>query len=292
MPIIDNPGDGDCGFYALAIGLINIIQEEYKQDKQGSKIFNKWIKEGLDGVNLQSITDIDLSKPHTSLSDYEKHLLFKLQMSLRNIAVNAAEQDLFSKINSEQASGEALTKIEGSIIYNKFNELIQFYITNNGTLEEIREFNELALSSKVLELAQDTAASLRIKFQAFEEQVKSEKLSDKKAFIKKEAIERDHVKTAFLKDVMLDKQKNPNSVILEGAEEIKEQGRWATHSDLKEIADLLETNLVVVGENNGKPLSGLPTITLKHNGSDHWKTVVNEENEENVKSKQKDTSAQ
>lgn len=27
---IDNPGGGDCGFYALAIGLISIIQNEYK----------------------------------------------------------------------------------------------------------------------------------------------------------------------------------------------------------------------------------------------------------------------
>lgn len=38
---INNPGGGDCGFYAMAIGLVDCIQREYQQNKS-SKTFDRW----------------------------------------------------------------------------------------------------------------------------------------------------------------------------------------------------------------------------------------------------------
>lgn len=38
---IDNPGGGDCGFYAFAIGLIHVIQHEYYANGK-SNTFNRW----------------------------------------------------------------------------------------------------------------------------------------------------------------------------------------------------------------------------------------------------------
>ncbi|HDS3847440.1 TPA: type IV secretion protein Dot, partial [Legionella pneumophila] len=64
------------------------------------------------------------------------------------------------------------------------------------------------------------------------------------------------------------------SIILKNLEKIKEQGRWATHDDLKEIADLLKINLNVVGQPNGKPILEYPTVTLKNLSNTHWITQV------------------
>ena len=39
---VDNPGSGNCAFYAFAIGLINIIQ--YENQTGTCSTFNKWVE--------------------------------------------------------------------------------------------------------------------------------------------------------------------------------------------------------------------------------------------------------
>ncbi|KTD40421.1 hypothetical protein [Legionella parisiensis] len=264
MPFrIDNPGGGDCGFYAFAIGLIATIQKEH-EDSKNSKTFAKWQKKGLNNVGLQEILDIDLNQLYESPYTYKKETLLKLQMSLRSISATAYKYDLFEKIAQAKRNGS--TQVESSPVYHKFMELVHYYLKEEqeeSALDKIKQFNELALSPEVLDLAKKTSKSLAPKLIG--------------SFQENEPIENAHVKEALLADVLSGGKENPRSVILKGIEKIKEQGRWATHSDLKEVADQLEVNLYVTNELNGKPMKGCPTIVLNNEGrSVHWTTTVEE----------------
>ncbi|ANH11704.1 TPA: type IV secretion protein Dot [Legionella pneumophila] len=257
---IDNPGGGDCGFYALAIGLISIIQNEYKLYGK-SKTYDRWKQvEGIYGVRLQDILNVDLTKLHDSPYTYKSELLFLLQMSLRNIAVIVNKEDLVKRIIEEGRSKDQ-TKIEGSNAYCKFMELVQLYLYRRDSLERISQFNELALSPEIVQTARDIAKILR-------------PILRNQPFHQVQKIENAFVKEVLLNDVLSGNTINSNSIILKNLEKIKEQGRWATHDDLKEIADLLKINLNVVGQPNGKPIPEYPTVTLKNLSNTHWITQV------------------
>ncbi|WP_259331259.1 hypothetical protein [Legionella bozemanae] len=259
MPFrINNPGGGDCGFYAFSIGLINAIQEEYNEHGK-SEIFDLWKSKGLNNVSLQEILDIDLHKLYDSPYTYKKETLLKLQMSLRGIATTAYKHDLFKKIAEAKSNGS--TQVESSPVYHKFMELVHYYLDNEGTLDKISQFNELALSPKVLALAKKTAASLK-------------PMLKNQTFAQTQKIENAYVKEVFLKDVLFAGKENPSSVILKGIEKIKEQGRWATHADLNEVADQLKVNLYVTNQLNGEPTKGWSTIVLNNEGNAHWTTNV------------------
>ncbi|PWY55119.1 hypothetical protein DGG96_13125 [Legionella qingyii] len=257
---IDNSGGGDCGFYAFAIGLINTIQNEYSLHGK-SKTYERWNTEGLHNVSLQEILEVDLNQLYHSPRTYKNQLLFMLQMSLRNIAFNVYKNELFNRIKGEEVLQDHRAKIEATPIFGKFRELVDFYLHNKGSLAEIRQFNELALSPEVLILAERTAQTLQVKLQ-------------KPSADSPEQIELEHVKNVVLHDVMSAGKENPDSVILKGVEKIREQGRWATHDDLKEIAAHLDVNLYVVGKENGVTLPDRPTICLNNEGNAHWTTNV------------------
>lgn len=259
---INNPGGGDCGFYAFSIGLIEIIQAEHKL-KGTSRTFERWRDKGLVGVSIQDILDFDLYQLYQTPQRYKKEQLFLLQMSLRNITVLANKEDLLNKISAEKSSKDGTSQIEGTVIYGKFMELVQFYLKKaDATLHHIRQFNELALSPQVVELAKKTAESLR------------QKLKETRSFATAQKIENDYVKKVVLQDVLLEDKVNPDSLILKGAERIKAQGRWATHTDLNEVAAQLEVNLHVVSKINGEPIPEHPTVTLHNQSNSHWTTSV------------------
>ncbi|HAZ7573010.1 type IV secretion protein Dot [Legionella sp. PATHC032] len=257
---IDNPGGGDCGFYALAVGLINIIQNEYKLHGK-SKTYDRWKQvEGIYGIRMQDILNVDLKKLHDSPYTYKSELLFLLQMSLRNIAVIVNKEDLVKRIIEEGRSKDQ-TKIEGSNAYCKFMELVQLYLYRRGSLEMISQFNELALSPEIVQTAQDIARMLR-------------PILRNQPFHQAQKIENAFVKEVLLNDVLSGNAINSNSIILKSLEKIKERGRWATHDDLKEIAELLKINLNVVGQPNGKPIPGHPTVNLINHYNTHWTTQI------------------
>lgn len=258
--IIDNPGGGDCGFYAFAIGLIDIILKEYALTGK-SKTYDQWKSQGLNHVSLQEILDIDLNELYHSPGNYKKELLFKLQMSLRTIACNIYKNEPINRIKTEAVLKDRRANIEATPIFCKFMELVDFFLGIGDSLAKISQFNELALSREVQELAMETAQSL------------VPLLTDKS---EKEArrIQNARVKEVLLKDIVVDEKANPDSIILKGMDKIKEKGRWATHYDLKEIADQLHVNLHVVGKENGRDTPSYPVITLYNMGNSHWTTKV------------------
>ena len=198
---------------------------------------------------------------------------------MRNITVNAIKSDLFRRVESEHEVNASHTLVEGSTVYCKFMELVQFYLQNSpqqstnqslysqfmeftqyvyrSYLQQKGQFNELALSSSVLELAHKTALSLRAK-------VKN------KSFAETQRIENTHVKAALLDDLMY----GSDSIILKGTDKIKDKGRWATHDDLKGIAEQLKVNLHIIGNTNGALIFDYPTVTLKNQRNSHWTTLV------------------
>ncbi|QMT60991.1 hypothetical protein [Legionella sp. PC997] len=257
---IDNSGGGNCGFYAFAIGLINTIKNEHAIH-QTSATYNRWKEEGLSNVNLQDILDVDLNQLYHSPRNYKNALLFELQTSLRNIVFNIYKNELINRKKGEDVLQDGRARIEATPVYDKFRELVHFYLDNQDSLAEISQFNELALSPEVLSLAEKTAQTLRVKLE--------NPSSDKP-----DMIELQHLRDVVLRDVLSEDKVNPDSVILKGVEKIKESGRWATHDDLKEIAAHLDVNLHVVGKENGASRPLLPTITLNNEDNAHWTTSV------------------
>ncbi|HHF7368379.1 TPA: hypothetical protein ACPSKY_003536 [Legionella bozemanae] len=259
--VLDNPGGGDCGFYAFAIGLIDIIQKEHALTGK-SKTYEQWRIQSLRHVSLQEILDFDLNELYHSHGNYKEELLFKLQMSLRIIAFNVYKNEPLNRIITEDILKDGRGNISATPIFCKFVELIDFYLgKNDRSLAVISQFNELALSPEVQRLAQETAQSLVLKLKG---------KGDKEA----QKIQNVYVKEVLEKDIIVGRKANPDSVILKGMEKIKEKGRWATHYDLKEIADQLHVNLHVVGKENGRDKPSYPIITLHNWGNAHWTTKV------------------
>lgn len=255
---INNPGGGDCGFYAFAIGLIRIIQNECTTEKT-SPTFDKWVENGLVGVTLEQLLKVDLHSLRKAPGTYETNLLSHLQLALRNIVAESSKNDLNARIKYEKTIkdffAEKRTDIEGSSIYSKFSELVTAYMVRSTLHADFSKFNELALSPEVRILAQETARSLK------------PLLETEKTFARQQVIENSHIKKEFIRDI-----NSGHSCILRGVDSIKEQGRWATHTDLNVIAAALNVNLVVTDRNNGK-LKYTSTVTLRHNNS-HWTTTV------------------
>ncbi|STY29980.1 Dot/Icm T4SS effector [Legionella wadsworthii] len=261
---IDNPGGGDCGFYALAVGLIDIIQKQHALTET-STIYQHWKVQSPGLVDLEEILGIDLNELYTSSGNYKKEhreLMFKLQMSLRSIACNIYQNEPIFRLSAEDVLQDERGKIDSTPIYCKFAEIVDFYLDRGkDSLAKISQFNELAFSPEVRRLAEETAKVIeaRIKNKGAKEAQK---------------IEKDYIKEVLVRDIILNKEANPDSIILKGVEKIEEQGRWATHYDLKEIADQLHVNLHVVGQMDGRDNPLYPTVTLYNEGNAHWTTSI------------------
>ena len=141
MTRINNPGGGDCGFYAFAIGLIDVIQTEHQQGK--TETFKRWHAKDA-RIQHHTLLSLDLHQLAAS-HDYKKDLLFQLQMSLRKIAVASLQANT-------QKNPEA------SILYSRFCELVHAHKEKNALyIQNTLEYNELVDSASVQALAEKTA---------------------------------------------------------------------------------------------------------------------------------------
>lgn len=270
MPSIDNAGGGDCGFLAMAIGLIDIIQKEHKAKKQSPTFKRLQVQAGRTDqqskIYQHQILDANLGNIQRNPNAYNE-LLQRLQMSLREIPVKRRKEDLQIRIETEDVVQGANTIVEGSSIFNKFLELVR-------NPEISSQFNELALSPEVVELAIKTKETVgRAVDVAKEDDFRliplDEGVSDI-AIAAKNKIENTIVKNMLKRDVA----KKGGSVILKGIEKITKKGHWATHSDLNEIAAALEINLSVLGQPGGAILKDRPTVSLNNLENTHWTTNV------------------
>ncbi len=99
---IDNPGLGNCAFYAFAIGLIEIIQEEKIAYGSRRPMFKQWV--ALDpSINTENLYDdicsFDYKKPKNRLLD-------QLQKSLRQIVCECTLSELRQACASSRAAND------------------------------------------------------------------------------------------------------------------------------------------------------------------------------------------
>ena len=257
--ILDNPGGGNCGPFAVALGLIDAIQKEY-HDKKHSPLFERWQSQGLtdEKVTLEDINAFNLNifQQNNPRAKQDNELLNKLQKSLRKMSNEAAIAELL-----DAAADSNDQKIERSKFYLDFKQLVNLYLEANGNepnLEEIAKQNGLALSPQVLKLAADTAQQCKeISVRLSEAGLDSEIGNAQYAYV-------------------INKLKNNVDVILD-ANKFLEANRWFTEIDAVNLSAPLQVNILIAN----KALGGIafpnePIITINHEGHGHWTTVVDD----------------
>lgn len=258
---IDNPGGGDCAFYAFAIGLIAEIQKQVKETGQ-SPLFDKWVAQGLKGVTLDNIKEFELTEE--SHSHAKRPLLDTLQLSLRHISAEETKQDLLKQAQREDATADFMTLVEGTSIFHQFMELVKESAKDNPDYATLSKFNELALSSEAQKLALETAKL--VGREIVKQNPQSEQERDK--------IENIVVKGQLIRDIYDGQSFKDTSVIIEAVDAVKMPGHWGTHSNLKEVAQAIGVNLKVTGQTDGVMIPTQPTIQLNNIGNAHWTTEV------------------
>lgn len=261
MPyVVDNPGGGDCGFYAFSIGLIDEIKKQAKEDGR-SPLYDKLHALTHVDVSLEDITNFTLHRRSTD--EKSKAILLTLQLSLREVVAESVKQELLDRIQEEQRDKDKPTLVEGSHVFNQFYELVNAYRqSQTPNLTEIQKFNELALSPEVQALAKQTASQV------------TQALSGKTDFAECNRIENQVVKATFMKDIYDGHQFKPNSQLLKGIDAVKVRGRWGTHDNLKTVAEALSVNFRVNGMNDGADIKTQPTVRLNNLHNVHWTTTV------------------
>jgi hypothetical protein len=257
---INNPGGGDCGFYAYAIGLIAIMQEELRT--KGVSATAAKLHPHVDQDTLNQVLSINLSMLQKNPHEYMKDPLDRLQMALRHMTLAASKARLEQLMEVEQAdldhSGNVAV-LEGHTLFGKFMELVRHYFLRQPAekIDALAKFNELALSPAVLHKAEVTAETLR------------EQSAHIVEFADQQKLENRLVKEAFVRDVDSDE-----STILTAAQAVTTKGQWATHGDLQLLSDHLQVALTINGHRNGNPDPTWPIVTLENHGNNHWTTAV------------------
>lgn len=263
MPTIDNAGGGNCGFLALATGLIEIIQQE-ANTAGGSETFENWKRlTGFD-YNLLDIINVDLVQLANSPGSYQYPLMLGLQASLRDITADAYRQDLIHRIQAEELIEERMNLVEGSVVYGHVMEIVD---EQDGKATVDSRYNELKNSPSVISLAKRAVEAIGRALRILPATASRKEVSRTRNA---------EVKAIVVEDVIKDGQPNPDSVILKAIDGVKKPGRWATHADLNEAAAALNVNLKVTGIPDGEIAPERPTVTLNNLSNAHWTTVVSE----------------
>lgn len=285
---IDNPGRGNCAFYAFAIGLIEIIKEE---QMYGNKTkYNYWVtKYPSLADQYDAICAFDYKQPNNILLD-------KLQRSLRNVAYNfqvrelrqacimatapddlenedltlSQYQDAMIRLHTDKPTDpykNALKRKYQTITGN--STYIHFAAMYYGNREDTREgLNPFAGSGAVKKALKDLDRS---KIEANFEDLVLVPLFLKLLYGAEQA----------LKPITQETELYPASPILSGMGNITQEFYWGTALDMDYLATIFAVNLHTLENGVAPRLEGrgdIPdrhTITLNNNSNIHWTTQVN-----------------
>ncbi len=244
--VIDNPAKGNCGYYAFAIGLINIIQQDGARTT-----FDKWVS--LDpsiSSYYNAICKFDFDKP-------DNDLLEALQRILRLITYNFQIDELRWACTSAQRNDEYRALVATST-YGKFSEMY------NGTNVDPR-FNQFVSSSAIKKaLAKIDPSTVTPKHEA----LVLAPLFMSLLYGEDVAPETITVRT----DPKFD------SPVIQALQNVTRDSVWATHLELDYLANAFEVNLHTL-ENGVQryefhDLPSRHTITLNNQANIHWTTRV------------------
>lgn len=265
---VDNPGSGDCAFYAFAIGIIHIIQEEKSYNKRA--MFDHWVQldDSLTGL-YDDICNFDYDRR-------DRKLLSHLQKSLRNInylfqadELKRACVDL--KKNTEHDN--PLMSVEQNSNYINFSGL--YYKT---LVDQNNPFAKNPVVVRALE-------KLRKKV---DDEISVASVDGPVSVNDADMIERRMLVGLFVELIYgkgttfdsIDSARQPqnDSPIFNALLDIK-KNIWGTHVDLEYLARVFKVNLHAWL--NGEPTQRkykddpeLSTVIVHNHGRYHWTTEI------------------
>lgn len=252
--IIDNPGKGDCAFYAFAIGLIHIIQEEYSYGK--TEMFDRWsaLDPSVD-IHYKAICQLDLDAPDNELLD-------QLQISLRGITYHTQLDELKKACANPK---DEYRELVGNSTYVKFAEFYHNPATDT-------RFNEFANSKHMIEEI--------FKIDRTKVVENSEHLTLVPVFLSlvygSDVVDPDtHV---ILSPVTPETHPNISSPVIAAMSSITQPAFWGTHLNLDYLARAFKVNFHPL--ENLKPkqifkdVEGWHTIVINNQDHMHWTTQV------------------
>ncbi|KTD74678.1 hypothetical protein [Legionella waltersii] len=255
--IIDNPGLGNCAFYAFATAVLSIIVQEKNQGKR--EMFDRWVK--LD----PSVSDLYDRLPalydsilRNNMGGRDKELLDQLQSSLRIITYQYQVSELRNSCAKFHIKPKDL---------EENSNFVQFaYLYYGNPIDTDPRFNPFANSPDILRELQKI---------------------DRRTVIKNH--ENDVLMPIFLKLVYGDKvepkdityrtEPQKNSPILVAMNGITQDFFWGSHIDLDYLSIAFNLNLHVLRNQNAvqeypNDLPNQHTITLQNLNNAHWTTEV------------------
>ena len=253
--VLNNPGQGNCAFYAFAIGLIYIIQEEMLSGKR--EMFDRWVAQDPD------LRDYYDALCHMDTKHLDVDVLGIVQMSLRNIIYQSKLDELRGACatsrddNLYQDLVNTSSYVDFAALYfgdpNDTDPRFNVYANSNAIQDIFRTLDrsELAPGYERLALAPLYMSLL------YGDSVDVSSIT---------------IETPFL----------ANSLILRAMRVIKENYFWGTHLDLDYLARAFEVNLHPIHGAAPYPFVDnpqRPTVTIINQGNYHWVTQITVANE-------------
>ncbi len=138
---VNNPGAGHCGFYAFAIGLINLIIHHDRQD-----LFDAWVQKDatIEHCLRGIITTIRSEGFHQRIT-HNSSLMFPLAKSLQTILMNNCHEQI------ELVKRDVLAKVvQTTLPFLHFGELVEQVLKESDVFFK---FNPLFYNEKLRSLA-------------------------------------------------------------------------------------------------------------------------------------------
>jgi hypothetical protein len=263
---VENPGNGDCAFYAFAIGLIHIIKHEFGCKK--TTIFDNWSE--LDKNIKQYYMPIVKSDVNNIMQNL--NLLNPLQRSLRNILFESQIKKLQDVCVHPGKNNQNLIADDN---YNLFASLYYDNIESNNC-NKLYQYEDFDIKDDDCNKFYQCKDIERI-------------LSEEFATIRKSASEdkTPELIQLFLR-LLYGKNKQPitrdtpipeDSLIKKAISTIKTDGVWGTAKDLAILAEIFNVNLNIItnGIIPSYPFINIPdrhTIIINNDGNMHWNTGI------------------
>lgn len=155
---IDNPGRGNCAFYAFAIGLIDIIQKQrLTSGIHRSPMFNHWV--ALDpsiDAEYEAICAFDFNRPDKKVLDRLqmrlRHTIYQYKLSeLRHACASSRMDNGYKDLvaTSSYTNFSALLYNNSANIDSRYNE----YAASKGAMAAIRKLKKAISLDEVLRRA-------------------------------------------------------------------------------------------------------------------------------------------
>jgi hypothetical protein len=283
---INNPGKGNCGFYAFAIGLLHVMQKEILNDK--AVVTNKFLS-SLSKESRASLAEALGIKEATDDA-------LKARLATLNIQrLNAAQWEFFNQHLRQQLYQlrlddlKNLKSLEASLDYSDAVSIILLYCER-----EVKS-DALNYDFRQNELFTIKAKKLASKIRQYENlerrlsEIEIRKIVIVSLFTEQFGV---NINSALACDLENVYRYSETSAIQKVIQSKKDSNEWATHGELARLAIYYQVHLATyVGEESksyGKNESHWPTIHVNRLlWSKHWTTLVDDSDLQKIQAQQK-----